>query len=54
MTSASYSAQRSELARTIGLSNNREGPTNASAKATASDETASDAPRRCGRKPKAA
>ena len=53
MTSASYSAQRSELARTIGLGNNRKGQTKAAPKATASDETVSQAPKRRGRPAKA-
>ena len=50
MTSPSYSAQRSELARTNGLGNNR----NASAKAAEPDDTVSEAPKRRGRRPKAA
>jgi predicted transcriptional regulator len=55
MTAASYSAQRSELARTIGLGNNRKAQTKAVVQAAASDETAStEAPKRRGRKPKAA
>jgi predicted transcriptional regulator len=55
MTAASYSAQRSELARTIGLGSNRKGQTKAAAQAAASDETeATEAPKRRGRKPKAA
>ena len=53
MTSASYSAQRSELARAIGLGNNQKDQTKASAKTTASDETVSDAPKRRGRPAKA-
>ena len=55
MTAASYSAQRFELARTIGLGNNRKGQTKAAAQAVASDETEStEAPKRRSRKPKAA
>jgi len=50
MTSASYSAQRSELARSLGLGNYR----TAAAKAAEPDKTASEAPKRHGRKPKAA
>jgi predicted transcriptional regulator len=54
MTAASYSAQRSELARTIGLGNSRKGQTKAAPKDTASDETVSEAPKRRGRPPNAA
>jgi predicted transcriptional regulator len=55
MTCASYSAQRSELARSLGLGNSRKGKTEAAAQAAAPDETVSaDAPKRRGRKPKAA
>ena len=54
MTAPAYSAQRSELARTIGLGNNRKGQTKAAAKPSAPDETVSEAPKRRGRKPKAA
>jgi predicted transcriptional regulator len=50
MTSPSYSAQRSELARTNGLGNNR----NAAAKAAEPDDTASEEPKRRGRPRKAA
>ena len=55
MTSASYSAQRSELARALGLGNNRRGQT----KAAASDETVSETPteakpKKAGRPRKAA
>ena len=52
MTAASYSAQRSALARTIGLGNNRKGQTKAAAKDIASDEAVSEAPKRRGRPPK--
>lgn len=55
MTCASYSAQRSELARSLGLGNSRKGQTKAAAQAAASDETVSaDAPKRRGQKPNAA
>ena len=59
MTSASYSAQRSELARSLGLGNNRKGQTKAAAKAATSEETVSEAaaqakPKRAGRPRKAA
>ena len=55
MAAASYSAQRSELARTIGLGNARKGKTKAAAQDATSDETVSaEAPKRNGRKPKAA
>ncbi|RYF12465.1 MAG: MucR family transcriptional regulator, partial [Oxalobacteraceae bacterium] len=50
MTCTSYSAQRSELARSLGLGNYRK----AAAKAAEPDETASEAPKRRDRKPKAA
>jgi len=54
MTAASYSAQRSELARTIGLGNNRKGQTKATAKAATLEETVSEeAPKRRGRPRKA-
>ncbi|POR40398.1 MucR family transcriptional regulator [Methylobacterium sp. V23] len=43
MTSASYSAQRSELARSLGLGQQRKGQTKAAAKATAVEETVSEA-----------
>ncbi|WP_082504640.1 MucR family transcriptional regulator [Methylobacterium sp. Leaf111] len=43
MTSASYSAQRSELARSLGLGKQRKGQTKAAAKATAVEETVSEA-----------
>jgi len=54
MTSPAYSAQRSELARNLGLGNNRKGAT----KAAASDETGADAasdakPKKAGRPRKA-
>jgi predicted transcriptional regulator len=49
MTCPSYSAQRSELARTIGLGTNRKGMR----KAAEAGETASEAPKRRGRPPKA-
>jgi predicted transcriptional regulator len=48
MTSASYSAQRSELARSSGLGNLRRG----APKATGPDGAVSDAPKRRGRAPK--
>jgi predicted transcriptional regulator len=56
MTAASYSAQRSELARSLGLGNSRKGVTKA--KAAASDETVSEAsaeakPKKAGRPRKA-
>lgn len=59
MTSASYSAQRSELARTNGLGQQRKGQTTAAAKATAAEETVSEAaaetkPKRTARPRKAA
>ena len=50
MTCTSYSAQRSELARSLGLGSFRK----AAAKAAEPDETASEAPKRRGRKPKVA
>jgi len=50
MTCTSYSAQRSELARSLGLGSYRK----AAAKSAGPDETASEAPKRRGRKPKAA
>ena len=55
MTSASYSAQRSELARTVGLGNHRK----AAAKVAEAEETVSEAaaeakPKRAGRPRKAA
>ena len=55
MTSASYSAQRSELARALGLGNNRK----AAAKSGETEETVSEAaaeakPKRAGRPRKAA
>jgi predicted transcriptional regulator len=43
MTSASYSAQRSELARSLGLGQQRKGQTKAAVKATAVEETVSEA-----------
>ena len=54
MTAPAYSTQRSELARALGLGNSRMGQTKAAAKATASDETVSEAPKRRGRPAKAA
>ena len=48
-TAASYSAQRSELARSLGLGQQRK----AAPKAAAADETVSEAPKTRGRKPKA-
>ena len=60
MTSASYSAQRSDLARTLGLGKQRKGAGKApEAKATQPDETASEVPadakpKRAGRPRKAA
>jgi len=45
MTASGYSAQRSDLARTIGLGNNRK----AASKAAEPDETSSEAPKRRGR-----
>jgi predicted transcriptional regulator len=42
MTSASYSAQRSELARSLGLGQQRKGQTKAAAKATEAEETISE------------
>ena len=58
MTAASYSAQRSELARSLGLGQQRKGQTNAAAKATAVEETVSEAaetkPKRAARPRKAA
>ena len=50
MTSASYSAQRSELARSLGLGNHRKAAT----KDAGSEDTVSEAPKRRGRPPKAA
>ncbi|TXN73295.1 MucR family transcriptional regulator [Methylobacterium sp. WL6] len=50
-TAASYSAQRSELARSLGLGQQRR---KAAPKAAAADETVSEAPKTRGRKPKAA
>ena len=50
MTSATYSAQRSELARTNGLGNNRK----AASKAAEPEDTASEEPKRRGRPRKAA
>jgi predicted transcriptional regulator len=50
MTSATYSAQRSELARSLGLGNHRK----AAATAAEPDETVSETPKRRGRPPKAA
>jgi predicted transcriptional regulator len=50
-TAASYSAQRSELARSLGLGQQRK---KAAPKAAAADETVSEAPKTRGRKPKAA
>ncbi|MFK5600602.1 MucR family transcriptional regulator [Methylobacterium sp. HMF5984] len=49
-TAASYSAQRSELARSLGLGQQRR---KASPKAAAASETVSEAPKARGRKPKA-
>ncbi|MCJ2037367.1 MucR family transcriptional regulator [Methylobacterium sp. J-059] len=49
-TSATYSAQRSELARSLGLGQQRR---KASPKAAAAGETVSEAPKTRGRKPKA-
>jgi predicted transcriptional regulator len=49
MTSASYSAQRSELARSIGLGSSRK----AALKAAEPDETVSEVPKRRGRPSKA-
>ncbi|WP_246695487.1 MucR family transcriptional regulator [Methylobacterium sp. P1-11] len=46
-TAASYSAQRSALAKSLGLGNQRR---NAAAKATAVDETITEAPKARGRK----
>jgi predicted transcriptional regulator len=59
MTAASYSAQRSELARALGLGNSRKGQTKAAAKAAEPEETVSEAsaeakPKRAGRSRKAA
>ncbi|WP_335338458.1 MULTISPECIES: MucR family transcriptional regulator [Methylobacterium] len=59
MTAASYSAQRSELARALGLGNSRKGQTKAAAKAAVPEETVSEAsaeakPKRAGRPRKAA
>ena len=59
MTSASYSAQRSELARSLGLGQQRKGQTKAAAKAAVSEETVSEAsaevkPKRAGQLRKAA
>jgi predicted transcriptional regulator len=59
MTAASYSAQRSELARSLGLGNNRKGQTKAAAMAAELEETVSEAatevkPKRAGRPRKAA
>jgi predicted transcriptional regulator len=59
MTSASYSAQRSELARSLGLGQQRKGQTKAAAKAAVSEETVSEAsaevkPKRAGQPRKAA
>ena len=58
MTAASYSAQRSELARSLGLGQQRKGQTKAAAKATAVEETVSEAaetkPKRAARPRKAA
>ncbi|KQU21649.1 MucR family transcriptional regulator [Methylobacterium sp. Leaf94] len=58
MTSASYSAQRSELARSLGLGQQRKGQIKAAAKATAVEETVSEAaaetkPKRAARPRKA-
>ena len=50
MTSASYSAQRSELARALGLGNNRK----AAATAAEPNEAVSEEPKRRGRPRKAA
>ncbi|MCJ2009383.1 MucR family transcriptional regulator [Methylobacterium sp. J-092] len=50
-TAASYSAQRSELARSLGLGQQRR---KASPKATTADETVSEAPKFSKSKPKAA
>jgi predicted transcriptional regulator len=50
MTSATYSAQRSELARSVGLGNHRK----AAASAAEPDETVSETPKRRGRPRKAA
>ncbi|TXN40828.1 MucR family transcriptional regulator [Methylobacterium sp. WL30] len=50
-TAASYSAQRSELARSLGLGQQRK---KAAPKAAAADETVSEVPKTGGRKPKAA
>jgi predicted transcriptional regulator len=44
MTSASYSAQRSKLALSSGLGNNRKGQTKASAKMAETGETVSETP----------
>ena len=44
MTSASYSAQRSELARALGLGNNRKGQTKASAKVADAGDVIMEAP----------
>ena len=44
MTSASYSAQRSELARALGLGNNRKGQTKASAKLADAEDVISQTP----------
>jgi predicted transcriptional regulator len=46
-TAANYSAQRSALAKSLGLGNQRR---NAAAKATAADETVTEAPKARGRK----
>jgi predicted transcriptional regulator len=59
MTAASYSAQRSELARSLGLGNSRKGQTKAAAKVAVSEETVSEAaaeakPKRAARPRKAA
>ncbi|TXN14690.1 MucR family transcriptional regulator [Methylobacterium sp. WL122] len=49
-TAPSYSAQRSELARSLGLGQQRK---NAALRAAATDETISETPKTRGRKPKA-
>jgi predicted transcriptional regulator len=59
MTSASYSAQRSELARSLGLGQQRKGQTKAAAKAAGVGETISEVaaetkPKRAARPRKAA
>ncbi|MCJ2043793.1 MucR family transcriptional regulator [Methylobacterium sp. J-078] len=58
MTSASYSAQRSELARSLGLGHSRKGQTKASAKVADAGDVISEAPadakKKAGRPRKAA